>query len=159
MCKFSKWLLLLTVQLAADPDPNVKNGAELLDRLIKVSNMTSLVKNSRVLSLLYVHVVYKITGIKNPRNSLLSHRPQCTLFTPPPPTPPPPRQKKVLQDPFFQFLLGITVVPREIQGNGNAKCWGVNKVHYGLCENAKLRKMIFQSVTQAAWKKKSKYCQ
>ena len=24
-------------QLAADPDPNVKNGAELLDRLIKVS--------------------------------------------------------------------------------------------------------------------------
>ena len=31
---------LLTVQLAADPDPNVKNGAELLDRLIKVSNRT-----------------------------------------------------------------------------------------------------------------------
>lgn len=24
-------------QLAADPDPNVKNGAELLDRLVKVS--------------------------------------------------------------------------------------------------------------------------
>jgi len=23
-------------QLAADPDPNVKNGAELLDRLVKV---------------------------------------------------------------------------------------------------------------------------
>ena len=29
----------------------------------------------------------------------------------------------------FQFLLGITVLPREIQ-----KFWEVNKVHYGLCE-------------------------
>jgi len=29
---------LLCFQLAADPDPNVKNGAELLDRLIKVSH-------------------------------------------------------------------------------------------------------------------------
>ena len=27
---------VLLLQLAADPDPNVKNGAELLDRLIKV---------------------------------------------------------------------------------------------------------------------------
>ena len=38
----------------------------------------------------------------------------------------------------YQFLLGITVVPREIQdimknlGRGGK---GVNKVHYGLCEN------------------------
>ena len=29
----------------------------------------------------------------------------------------------------FQFLLGITVLPREIQ-----IFWEVNKVHYGLCE-------------------------
>ena len=35
----------------------------------------------------------------------------------------------------FQFLLGITVVLIEIQDNGYAKFWGVNKVHYGLCEN------------------------
>ena len=34
----------------------------------------------------------------------------------------------------FQFLLAITVVPRRIQYNGYAKFWGVNKVHYGLCE-------------------------
>ena len=34
-----------------------------------------------------------------------------------------------------QFLLGITVVPREIQDNGYGKFWGVNKVHYGLREN------------------------
>ena len=34
----------------------------------------------------------------------------------------------------FQFLLGITVVPREIEDNGYAKFWGVNKVHYGLSE-------------------------
>ena len=39
MCSESlitNWLLCF--QLAADPDPNVKNGAELLDRLIKVSH-------------------------------------------------------------------------------------------------------------------------
>ena len=29
-----------------------------------------------------------------------------------------------------QFLLGITVAPREIQDNGYGKFWGVNKVHY-----------------------------
>ena len=32
----------------------------------------------------------------------------------------------------FTFLLGITVVPKEIQDNGYAKFWGVNKVHYSL---------------------------
>ena len=35
----------------------------------------------------------------------------------------------------FQFLLGITVVLREIEDKGYAKFWGVNKMHYGLCEN------------------------
>ena len=35
----------------------------------------------------------------------------------------------------FQFLLGITVLPREIQDNGYEKFGEVNKVHYGLCEN------------------------
>ena len=50
-----------------------------------------------------------------------------TLFTP-----------KILYNRCFQFLLGITVVPREIQdimknlGRGGK---GLNKVHYGLCEN------------------------
>ena len=33
---------------------------------------------------------------------------------------------------YFQFLLGITVVPREIKVNGYAKFREVNKVHYGL---------------------------
>ena len=32
-------------------------------------------------------------------------------------------------------VLIITAVPREIQDNGYAKFWGLNKVHYGLCEN------------------------
>ena len=36
---------------------------------------------------------------------------------------------------MFQILQGITVVPREIENNGYEKFWGVNKVHYGLCEN------------------------
>ena len=38
----------------------------------------------------------------------------------------------------FQFLLGITVAPGEIEDNGYAKFWGANNVHYadyGLCEN------------------------
>ena len=34
----------------------------------------------------------------------------------------------------FQFLLGITVVPRKIEDNDYAKFWEVNKVHFGLCE-------------------------
>ena len=38
--------------------------------------------------------------------------------------------------------MGITVVPREIEDNGNAKFLNVNKVHYGLCENGQLRLSI-----------------
>ena len=40
----------------------------------------------------------------------------------------------------FQFLLGITVVPSEIEDNdyakfgGGGRGGGVSKVHYGLCE-------------------------
>ena len=39
----------------------------------------------------------------------------------------------------FQFLLDITVIPREIlniEKNVDAKFWGAKKVHYGLCENS-----------------------
>ena len=43
----------------------------------------------------------------------------------------------------FQFLLGITVVSREVEdkgsetfgGGGGGGGWGVRKVHYGLGEN------------------------
>ena len=35
----------------------------------------------------------------------------------------------------LQILQGITVVLREIENNGYAKFWGINKVYYGLCEN------------------------
>ena len=49
------------------------------------------------------------------------------------PCPPPPKKKK-LYNYCFQFLLGITVIPREIEDNGCVKFWGVNNVHYGLCE-------------------------
>ena len=45
----------------------------------------------------------------------------------------------------FQFLLGITVVPRQIEDNGYAKFmqnfWGVNKVLYGPCENGEFGKL------------------
>ena len=51
--------------------------------------------------------------------SLLSHRPECTLFTPPPP--------KFCITIVFQFL-----------GGGGEE--GVNKVRYGLCENAEYGK-------------------
>ena len=45
---------------------------------------------------------------------------------------------KILHNDCFQFLLGITVVPGEIEDNGYANLGGggVNKVHYGLCENS-----------------------
>ena len=45
------------------------------------------------------------------------------------PTPPPPK-KNILHYHCFQFLLGITVVPREIKDSGHAKCLGLNNVHY-----------------------------
>ena len=41
---------------------------------------------------------------------------------------------KILHNSCFQFLVGITVVPKEIQDNDYAKFWEVNKVHYDLCE-------------------------
>ena len=47
----------------------------------------------------------------------------------------PPLQKKKLHNHCFQFLLGITVVLREIEDNGYAKFSGINKVHWDLCEN------------------------
>ena len=50
-------------------------------------------------------------------------------FLPPPPPP------QIWHIRCLQFLLGITVLPREIQGDGYAKLCGVNKVHYGLCAN------------------------
>ena len=42
---------------------------------------------------------------------------------------------RILHNQCFQILQGITVVPREIENNGYAQFWGVNKVNYGLCEN------------------------
>ena len=50
---------------------------------------------------------------------------------------------KILHNHCFQFLLStcITVVLREIQDNNYAKCWGVNKVNYGLGENGEYRKL------------------
>ena len=49
----------------------------------------------------------------------------------------------LINEPLFPILLGITVVPREIENNGFAKFFffffggegGVNNVHYSLCEN------------------------
>ena len=53
-------------------------------------------------------------------NSQLSHCPYC----------------RILHNHCFQFLQGITVVQREIENNGHAKFFGVNKVRYGLCKNS-----------------------
>ena len=42
----------------------------------------------------------------------------------------------------FQFLLGITLIPREIEDNyGYAKFEGVSKAYYGLCENGEWEKL------------------
>ena len=56
--------------------------------------------------------------------------------------PPPPPPKKKLRNHCFQFLLGITVIPREIKDNGYVKFGGVNKVHYGLCDNVELNEWM-----------------
>ena len=42
----------------------------------------------------------------------------------------------------MQFLPGTTVIPREIEDNGYAKFLDVNKLRYGLCENAELGTLI-----------------
>ena len=60
-----------------------------------------------------------------------------TLFTPPPPP-----KKRKLHNHCFQFLLGITVIPSEIEDNGYVKFWGVNKVHHGLCDNGELNEWM-----------------
>ena len=39
------------------------------------------------------------------------------------------QKKKQIHDYCFQFLLGITVIPREIEDNAYANVWGINKVH------------------------------
>ena len=44
------------------------------------------------------------------------------LNSPLPPFPPPPKKK--IHNHCFHFLLGITVVPRQIEGNVHAKFWG-----------------------------------
>ena len=41
----------------------------------------------------------------------------------------------------FQFLLGFTIVPRQIEDNGYAKFWVENNVLYGPCENGEFGKL------------------
>ena len=56
----------------------------------------------------------------------------------------PPRFCKAI---VFNFsCMGVRVVPREIEDNGYAKFWGVNKVRYGLCENGEL--LVLFSIIQ-----------
>ena len=54
------------------------------------------------------------------------------LILPPPPRPPPQKKMHTL---CFQFLLGITDVPRGIEDNAYANFWRFNKVHYGIVQN------------------------
>ena len=60
----------------------------------------------------------------------ISHTLLRTLFSRPPHA-----KKKKMHSHHFQFLQGITVVLTTRKDNGCAKCWRVNKVHYGLCQN------------------------
>ena len=42
-----------------------------------------------------------------------------------------PLPPQILHNLSFSFLLGITIIQREIENNGYAKFWGANKVHHG----------------------------
>ena len=59
------------------------------------------------------------------------------MYLLPPPLPPPPK-KNIVHSHYFQFLLGITVVAREIEDTGYAKFLGVSKVHYGVGEKSEV---------------------
>ena len=53
------------------------------------------------------------------------------------PTPPPKKKFTYSCKRSLKFLLGITVIPREIKDNSyQAKFWGVNKVHCGQHEKS-----------------------
>ena len=49
----------------------------------------------------------------------------------------------ILHNHRLGFLLGRLYYPGEIENNGYAKFWGVNKVHYGLCESGEFA--VFQT--------------
>ena len=49
--------------------------------------------------------------------------------------PPPPPKKKKFAKPFSSIPLSITVVQTEFEDKGYGKFGGVDKVHYGRCEN------------------------
>ena len=42
---------------------------------------------------------------------------------------------QILHNHSFQFLLGITIFPREIEDNDYENLGGLNKLHYGLSGN------------------------
>ena len=42
-----------------------------------------------------------------------------------------PLPPQILHNLSFSFLLGITIIQREIENNAYAKFWGANKVHHG----------------------------
>ena len=52
--------------------------------------------------------------------------------------------QKILNNYCFQFLRGITGVPREIEDNGYANSWA-NKVYYGQRENSENCYVEFES--------------
>ena len=68
---------------------------------------------------------------------------------------------KILHNHCFQFLLGITVVPREIEGNGYASFWGVNMcIHYSLGANDVVEERNATKYFHISWtdQKESKNC-
>ena len=77
----------------------------------------------------------------------IPHFPQCTLLDP-----------KILYSLFYSFLLGITVVPREIVGK---QClykfffWGGggNKVHFGQCGSGVFKAKKGSMVRGQIWDK------
>ena len=59
---------------------------------------------------------------------------------------------KILHSVCFSFLLGITVVPGEIENNAHAKFWRANEVQYGRCTSGELKECHFRPCLNTLWK-------
>ena len=91
-----------------------ENGTPSPDKTAKVCKKKKQVKKKGICCCHFLHFPFI-------HNFHIDHNASC--LPPPPPN---------LHNHCFRFLLGITVIPIEIEENGYGNFGGVNKVHYDL---------------------------